>query len=71
MSWSIWEEKLLIAKDIKQLDDKEVFTQQMELDWPLPGLCQEAIVICKTIGLKDVCTQEVEKEEILEAMFYH
>ena len=73
MLWRIWEEKLLVVKAIKQMDDKElakeVFKQQMDMDWP--GLSQEASVICKTIGLPDICKEEVQKEEIQEAIFYH
>ena len=38
MLWRIWEEKLLVMKAIKEMDDKElakeVFKQQTEMDWP-------------------------------------
>ena len=53
---------LVIA--IKLLEDdmlaKEVYKQQLEMSWP--GLTRETTRdICKTIGLPDVCTEEVTK----------
>ena len=72
MKWRIWEEKLLLVKAIKMLEDdvlaKEVFKQQLEMDWP--GLTREAREICQAIGLPDVCTVKVTKHDIQEAVFY-
>ena len=59
-------------KAIKMLEDdvlaKEVFNQQLEMNWP--GLTKEAREICEAIGPPDVCTVEVTKQDIKEAVFY-
>ena len=70
--WRIWEEKLFLVNAIKLLEDdmlaKEVYKQQLEMSWP--GLTREARDICKTLGLPDICSEEVTKSEIQEAVFY-
>ena len=38
------------------------------MNWP--GLTREAREICEAIGLPDVCTVEVTKHHIKEAVFY-
>ena len=72
MKWRIWEQKLLLVKAIRQLEDnvlaKEVFDQQLEMGWP--GLNKEATEICESIGLPDVCRKDVSKQAIQEAVFY-
>ena len=73
MKWRIWEEKLLLVKAIKMLEDdmlaKEVFKQQLEMNWP--GLTREDREICEAIRLPDVCTVEITKNNIKEAVFYN
>jgi hypothetical protein len=73
MKWRIWEEKICLVKAIREQEEgslaREVLTEQLEMGWP--GLASEATEICKEIGLKNVCTESVEKKEIKEAIFYH
>ena len=66
MKWRIWEQKLLLVKAIRQLEDnvlaKEVFNQQLEMGWP--GLAREATKICQEIGLQDICRKDISKKNI-------
>ena len=38
---------------------KLVMEEQLMMGWP--GLCQEVSAICDTIGLPDVCQEDVDK----------
>ena len=73
MKWRIWEQKLLLVKAIRQLEDnvlaKEVFNQQLEMGWP--GLAREATKICQEIGLQDICRKDISKKNIQEAVFFN
>ena len=48
---------------------REMLQEQISRGWP--GLAAEVTEICKAIGLKDACREDVEKEEINEAIYYH
>ena len=70
--WRIWQEKLLLVVAIKKAEGtlaKMVMEEQLLMGWP--GLCQEVSRICDTIGLPDVCLEDVDKTEIKEAIFWH
>ena len=58
---------------LKELDKnalaREVFDEQMEMGWP--GLGLEAEEICRTIGIPNICTENVGKAEVKEAIMYH
>ena len=73
MQWRIWREKLMLVFALKELDKnalaREVFDEQMEMGWP--GLGLEAEEICRTIGIPNICTEDVGKAEVKEAIMYH
>ena len=73
MEWKIWQEKLILVQAIRLQEEgglaKELFQEQVNRGWP--GLAQEATLICETIGLKNVCTESVDKKEIKEAIILH
>lgn len=73
MKWRVWKEKLLLVKSIRELDDKELAKQVLEqrifMEWP--GLGQEATKISQTIGLSNVSTEYVTKEEIKDHVRHH
>ena len=65
-------EKVMLVAAIKKLDDKvlakEVYLQQVEMDWP--GLAAEVVDICKIVGLQNICEVNIGKLEIKEAIFF-
>ena len=70
--WRIWQEKLLLVVAIRKAEGtltKLVLEEQLTMGWP--GLCQEVTKICDTIGLPDVCQEDVDKSEVREAVFWH
>lgn len=73
MKWRVWQEKCLLVRAIRRQEEgclaREMLQEQISRGWP--GLAVEVTEICKIIGLKDVCREDVEKEDIKEAIFYH
>ena len=73
MKWRVWQEKLLLILAIRKLEEhtfaKEMFEQQLTEGWP--GLTAEATTICKDIGIKDVCREDVSKDDIKTGILNH
>jgi hypothetical protein len=68
----IWKQKLLLARSILKKEKslaREVYQQQVERGWP--GLSQEVEEICKKVGIPNINKEDVSKEEIEEAVFFH
>ena len=71
MKQRIWKEKLTTARSILLQDDsmaKQIYEQQLAMGWP--GLAREVESICKNVGLDNLNTRMLCKEEIKEAIFY-
>ena len=72
MKQRIWMQKLLLARSILRKEKSlanEVYQQQMMRSWP--GLSKEVEDICKIVGVANINKEEVTKEELKEAVFFH
>ena len=72
MKQRIWKMKLLMARKILSQERtlaKEIYTEQLKNEWP--GLAKEVKEICKEIGVEDINENEVTKDELDEAIYYH
>ena len=71
MKWRIWQEKILLLMRIKShgLDTlcRQVYEEGKRQQWP--GLGQEVAEICDHIGIPDVNSVTVNKNEIKNAIF--
>ena len=71
MKYRIWKLKVMLVMRIKNQDGslaKAIHEEQVAMGWP--GLAKEVEQICKEIGIRDVNTEMVRKEELEEAVAY-
>ena len=65
MEWRIATRKLQFINSVKEMEDtslaKQIFTEQVKYGWP--GLAQEAIDICETLGLPNIVHQEIPQRK--------
>ena len=64
--------KLLLAKKILSQERslaKDIYKEQIKNDWP--GLAAEVKDICEKVGVSNLNEEEVSKEELEDAIFYH
>ena len=70
MKWCLWESKLQLVSAIREVDNstlaKQVFQQQLDMKYE--GLTTQVTVICRAIGIPDVCYEYVSKADIKEAI---
>ena len=72
MKHRIWQMKLLLAKKIlcqERSLAKDIYEEQIKNDWP--GLAAEVKNICEEIGVRNINEQDVSKEELEEAVYFH
>ena len=48
---------------------RKVLYQQLDMGWP--GLAQEAQEICMSLGLPNICAEDVGKDEVKDAIIHH
>ena len=72
MKQRIWKMKLMMTKKILSQETSlahEIYVEQVKNKWP--GLSVEVDEICKEVGINNINENEVTKEEIEEAIYYH
>ena len=73
MKWRIWQHKILLLMRIKShgLNTlcRQVYEEGRRQQWP--GLGQEVTEICEQIGIPDVNSVVVDKDEVKNAIFEH
>ena len=72
MKIRIWKQKVMLVMRIRKQERslaKAIHEEQVEMGWP--GLAKEVAEVCKKLGVKDANKEELDKDELEDAVFVY